>query len=125
MPSYGLFVCPTNIPREGGSIARNRPLEICVGNVPNKKPAMFMVQKFVRGRTLGDYLSKPVIEITLAELKVYVSDIMSALIMMEKSPYRVSHNDLHTDNIFIEYVMPESKYNNQTLEDAEYFHYRI
>jgi len=100
--SYGLFVCPTNIPSGiGRSLQRNEPLNICVGNVPNKKPVMFMVQQFVNGKTLGDFMSERELRITLAELKVYLHDIFEALIMMEQSPYRVAHNDLHVNNIMI------------------------
>ena len=98
VPTYGLFVCPTNIPN-GEELPKNKALQICVGDVPNKTPTMFMVQKFINGRTLAYYLNQNMI--TLGELLRYIHDICVALAMMEDSPYHIAHNDLHANNIMI------------------------
>ena len=38
---------------------------------------------------------------------------------------KISHNDLHCGNIFIEYVTPDTTFNGQNIADANYFHYKI
>ena len=39
--------------------------------------------------------------------------------------YQLQHNDLHDDNIFIEFIRPETTFNGQNLSEADWFHYRI
>jgi serine/threonine protein kinase len=38
---------------------------------------------------------------------------------------KISHNDLHCGNIFIDYVTPDMIFNGQNIADANYFHYKI
>jgi hypothetical protein len=42
-----------------------------------------------------------------------------------QSVYQISHNDLHVDNVFIEYITEKTMFNNQLLLGADYFHYRF
>lgn len=39
--------------------------------------------------------------------------------------YQLQHNDLHDDNIFIEFIRPDTMFNGEKLYDADWFHYRI
>ena len=39
--------------------------------------------------------------------------------------YKLSHNDLHDDNVFIEYVTEKTEFGGEKLIDADYYHYRI
>jgi serine/threonine protein kinase len=39
--------------------------------------------------------------------------------------YKLSHNDLHRSNIFIQYIHKDISWNSQNLNDAKYFMYRI
>ena len=39
--------------------------------------------------------------------------------------YKLVHNDLHSGNVFIEYVTPNTKFNGETLYDADWYHYHI
>lgn len=38
---------------------------------------------------------------------------------------KVSHNDLHCGNIFIDYVTSDTMFNGQIITDANYFHYKV
>jgi hypothetical protein len=46
-------------------------------------------------------------------------------IAMYQHQYSISHNDLHTDNVFIEYVKKDSIFSHQNLYDADYYHYNF
>lgn len=48
-----------------------------------------------------------------------------AAIHMYQSIYKISHNDLHDLNIFVEFVTPELEFNGNKLQDADYFHYSL
>lgn len=39
--------------------------------------------------------------------------------------YKIVHGDLHLDNIFIEYITPETKFGGNLLSEADYFYYEI
>jgi len=39
--------------------------------------------------------------------------------------WKISHNDLHQDNIFLEYINKDTEYKGQKLIDVDYFHYRV
>jgi len=44
-------------------------------------------------------------------------------IAMYQDKLKLSHNDLHASNMFIEFVTKKTIYNNQTLHDADWYHY--
>jgi hypothetical protein len=46
-------------------------------------------------------------------------------IAMYQKHLKMSHNDLHDDNVFVQHVTPETKFNGQYLYDAEYYEYVI
>ena len=50
--------------------------------------------------------------------------LLFSIAMMQES-YHMVHGDLHLGNIFIEFVRPLTTFNDQTLYDADYFHYKI
>ncbi len=54
---------------------------------------------------------------------LYVQTIFA--IAMYQQKYELSHNDLHVNNVFVECVTKDTVYNNQTLYDADWFHYVI
>jgi hypothetical protein len=99
--SYGIFVCPSNIPNTGKMPGKNE-LQICYSpnSLKNKHPTLFIVQRLVNGSTFGDYLEKG--QVSLSDFTHYMRQIAVALICLEECPYRISHNDLHPFNIMIE-----------------------
>jgi len=39
--------------------------------------------------------------------------------------YQISHNDLHSDNLFVEYVNDQTSFNDQRLIEADWYHYHL
>jgi len=39
--------------------------------------------------------------------------------------YKISHNDLHLENVFVEFVTPKTMFNGEKLKDVDYYHYSI
>ena len=39
--------------------------------------------------------------------------------------WKISHNDLHTGNVFVEYVTDETEFNGEKLIEADWYHYHI
>jgi len=39
--------------------------------------------------------------------------------------YQISHNDLHTGNVLLKHVTPDTEWNGQKLADADWYHYHI
>ena len=81
--SYGIFVCPSNIPNsDKTNMAPSKVLEICYSpkakGLSNKNPTMFIVQRKVNGNTLSDYFNKN--QVSLADLLVYIRQIAITLI---------------------------------------------
>lgn len=54
---------------------------------------------------------------------VYVQTLFA--IHCYQHTFRISHNDLHYGNVFIEYVTDETVFQNQSINDADWYHYRI
>ena len=54
---------------------------------------------------------------------IYIQTI--AAIACYQSEYKLSHNDLHTGNLFIEYIKKDTQFNGQSLYGATYFHYSV
>jgi len=42
-----------------------------------------------------------------------------------QSAYQIQHNDLHDDNVFVEFIRPGTVFAGQNLDDADWFHYKI
>lgn len=42
-----------------------------------------------------------------------------------QSVYQIQHNDLHDDNVFVEFIRPGTVFAGQNLADADWFHYKI
>jgi len=57
-------------------------------------------------------------------LNVLYIQILHAISVYQRQ-YKLSHNDLHTENIFIELIKKGTKYDEQELSDADWFHYHI
>ena len=98
VPTYGLFICPSNVPENGSSLKNSKELQIC-NKGTNDKPSIFMVQEKITGITYTKALYQK--KITHSQFKKHVGDLFTALIIMEKSPYRLSHNDFHSDNVML------------------------
>jgi hypothetical protein len=51
---------------------------------------------------------------------------MFAIASYQKA-FKLSHNDLHTGNVFVEYVKPDQAmtFNGQLINDADFYHYKI
>jgi serine/threonine protein kinase len=45
-------------------------------------------------------------------------------IAMYQNKYNISHNNLHDDNVFVEYVTKDTTFNSEKLIDKEWYHYR-
>lgn len=54
---------------------------------------------------------------------IYIQTIFAIICYQEK--YKVSHNDLHTDNVFVEYVNDNTKFKGNYLKDADWYSYGI
>jgi len=55
---------------------------------------------------------------------VFVVQVLHAIATYQKH-YMISHNDLHLQNVFYSKIDPETMFNGQTLDDADYFHYSV
>jgi hypothetical protein len=53
----------------------------------------------------------------------YVQVIFAIAMYQEK--LKISHNDLHTGNVFIEHITPKTVFNNQNVYGSDWFHYRV
>jgi hypothetical protein len=98
VPSYSLFTCKTNLPNKKVDPSFN--LKICTKSLKNNHPVMFITQKQLTGKTLTHYLENN--ELTFDDVQYYIREIALTLISLEESPYKISHNDLHTGNIIID-----------------------
>jgi serine/threonine protein kinase len=54
---------------------------------------------------------------------IYIQTLFAIAIYQDR--LQLSHNDLHTGNLFIEVVTKNTIYNNQSLIDADLYHYHI
>ncbi len=92
IPTYGLFKCPKQVTRSGQTI---RNIEVCNEGVGTED--YFLVQRKITGNTLRSLLPT----LPVDALEDIVAQILSILIILEESEYRLNHNDLHTENIMI------------------------
>jgi hypothetical protein len=124
IPSYGLFICEH-------TYSNNHQLtSICKnGNGSDGYPNLHLVQKRVNAKTLGYHLSKN--NISFNGFKSILKKIFGTLILFEESPYRLYHNDLHTQNILLDMNNPviidfgfssfEIKEKNKVIRYCNYF----
>jgi|SRR5579862_1591555 len=54
---------------------------------------------------------------------VYIQTIFAIIAYQEK--YKVSHNDLHTENVFVEYINDNTRFKGNYLKNADWFSYGI
>ena len=84
----------------------------------------------------NQYIFMEIINISLSSLgkcifsykKVFAEVLMVQVlhaIACYQREYKIQHNDLHNENIFIEYITPTTTFNGQNLHDADWFHYKI
>jgi serine/threonine protein kinase len=59
----------------------------------------------------------------LTSIVVFIQ-ILHAIAVYQKH-YKLQHNDLHMDNVFLEKITPETKYKGESLHDAKFFHYKV
>ena len=96
IPTYGYFVCEAQKARVGYQMAipdslKPRPMD--------GFPHIVMVQQRINGYPLYHYL---VVEpAPLHQIKKYIVQVLTVLMWLEASPYRLYHNDLHDHNILI------------------------
>lgn len=86
IPTYGLFLCPTN---DDGT-------QICVPM--NKQEHLFLVQHQIEGKTLARHLHAGM---SLPRYKEIVKQLMRVLIGFESSEHQLYHTDLHCSNIIL------------------------
>lgn len=81
--------------------------------------------------SLDQYTIMEKIDGTLHDGPVTVADIDAALIQIlsavaiYQDAYKLSHNDLHSNNVMIKLITDDMSWNGQRLADAKYFHYSI
>ena len=63
-------------------------------------------------------------EYQLLVQKVSLVQIIHAIAVYQKE-YQIVHNDLHTGNIFFEFIKQDTIYMEQNLGEADWFHYRV
>ena len=58
---------------------------------------------------------------------ILLSSVVQLLfsIAFYQTKWSISHNDLHVDNIFVEYVTKETEFNGKKLIEADYYHYKV
>ena len=81
------------------------------------KPTIFMIQEKIEGQTYGTFLENPRCDLTMEEFKYHLEHLFSALIVLQQSPFELSHNDFHIDNIMIKPKRPGSKYRDVVILD--------
>lgn len=54
---------------------------------------------------------------------IYIQTLFA--IAAYQAKFKISHNDLHTKNVFVEFVTEKTEFNGKKLIDAEYYHYEI
>jgi len=55
---------------------------------------------------------------------VFLIQIIHAIATYQ-SVYQIQHNDLHDENVFVEFIRPGTVFAGQNLYDADWFHYKI
>ncbi len=84
--------------------------------------------------TVSQYIFMDKIDMSLNQIpRKYAGGTMASILLIQiihaiatyQHHYKISHNDLHDGNVFIEYVTPSTKFNGETLYDADWYHYHI
>jgi len=91
VPTLGFFFAPQVNDKK---ICVKTPDECFTGKI-----YMNMSQYYIPGEQLGQQLRKGTL--SLLQLKKYIGQILSTLIVLNESPYKIRHNDLHTGNVLI------------------------
>ena len=58
---------------------------------------------------------------------IFINSMVQVLfaIAYYQTKWKISHNDLHSNNIFVEYVNEETTYKGEKLINADYYHYKV
>jgi len=91
VPTYGLFKCPKKV-------SHKKDYKITACKQGEGSESYFLVQQKIKGKTLRSVIST----LTVDRLKNILVQILSTLIILEESEYKLNHNDLHTNNIMID-----------------------
>ena len=54
---------------------------------------------------------------------IYIQTLFA--IASYQAKFKISHNDLHTGNVFVEFVTEKTEFNEKKLIEADYYHYEI
>ena len=109
VPSFGIYVCETNLPTDGSPLTENERLLSCPSwyhHPGNRTPTLFLIQKLLKnddGTTCPtlSYLIKHN-QVTFKDLMEYFAQIFNVLTLLQNSVLHISHNDLHPGNILIQ-----------------------
>ena len=97
LPFYGVFSC--DAPKPMKNAARQPTLPICV-SAGGTGPVLYTVMKRMDIPTLKTVLEGE--KITLEQVDKVVKQVWSLLIVLNESALNFVHNDIHTDNIFVD-----------------------
>ena len=105
VPSYGLFICQHFTINHEDKYHKKEVVGICQDNihydhtVSDRKPNVHLIQERIKGKSLGDMLSDG--KLTLSQFKKIIRTILDVMVVLETSPYKLYHNDLHSNNILV------------------------
>lgn len=106
VPSYGLFICPHfSIYNDKDKRHKKEIVGICQDNthydhtVSDRKPNVHLIQQRVNGVSLSDMLLDG--KLTLPQFKKIIRKVLDVMVVLETSPYKLYHNDLHSNNILV------------------------
>jgi len=101
VPTYGIFICQHAFLKSSRLI--KKLTGVCNKNSNDdmdRKPNLHMVQERIDGDTLDTLLKEN--SLTCIEFHRIVCSILKSMILLEESPYRLYHSDLHCGNIMID-----------------------
>lgn len=89
-----------------------------------------MLNAFVKGQhkfgdiNLSKYFTKGGKPIPKRLQVNIIFQLMFAMLVYQET-YKISHNDLHGENVLIKFIRPGEKFNGQDISKAEYFSYQF
>ena len=98
VPTYGIFICQHAFSKTSKRV--KRLTGICKADkneTLDGKPNLHMVQELIHGNTLDVLLET----ISCLEFHRIICSTLKIMILLEESPYRLYHSDLHCKNIMI------------------------
>lgn len=104
---YSMFLCPTN---DETIFEQFIIMDQLDGELPGCQRCMKLDRINLMGK--DKYIDA-----------IYIQTLFA--IAMYQDRFKISHNDLHEGNVFIEYVTSDTIFNNKRLNDAKWYHYKI